>query len=251
MDDTFQIPNQKETVSKSLQNLDNPGFNTPDLIAMTDEDFNRQAYLESLGDYHKPASPQSIRAMIDAAQPQLDQQIESGIYNEGDTRWRRASIGVLENLELWREAKAASGGNFEELRSTENRGIMKKLFSSNQSPLPFKKTVTTRDLLRQEARIGGTLFGPVPEKGARQFFSLDSHSCIWYEEWLDAETQERKALTTRYEIRPNGVLKAQDSQPYHYVGPQEEHNLMKAVQLYYKYVMKEVYGQEVNIPLSA
>jgi hypothetical protein len=120
--------------------------------------------------------------------------------------------------------------------------IFKKLF--NPSVVPFKRTVTTRDLLRKEAQVGGKLFGPVPNGGGRQFFCLDEHSYVWHEEWTDRRG-EKQSMTTRYEIRPNGVLKAQGNQPYHYVEPEEERNLHKAIALYYEHVMREVYGQHV------
>ena len=44
-----------------------------------------------------------------------------------------------------------------------------------------------RELIRREAAIGGTLFGSLPKGGQRQFFCLDEHSWIWYEEWKDSQ----------------------------------------------------------------
>lgn len=115
---------------------------------------------------------------------------------------------------------------------------------------PLKRVSSRRDLIRREAQIGGRLFGPVAPGGARQFFYFDKHSWIWYEEWLDNFGQ-RQSITTRYEIRPTGIVKAQGSQPYHFVEAQEAKNLTVAIKLYYREVMKEVYGQEVNIPITA
>ncbi len=36
-----------------------------------------------------------------------------------------------------------------------------------------------RDLLRHEAKIGGELFGPLPQGGRREFFCLDEYTWIW------------------------------------------------------------------------
>lgn len=119
--------------------------------------------------------------------------------------------------------------------------FFKRLITGKGSPVPFKRAVTTRDLLRREAQIGGQLFGPVPNGRTRQFFCLDEHSWIWHETWLD-ESGRQQSLTTRYELRPNGILKAQGSQPYHFVEPEEEKNLIKAIHIYYDQVVKDLYG---------
>jgi hypothetical protein len=110
---------------------------------------------------------------------------------------------------------------------------------------PARNTSSTRDLIRQEAAIGGTLFGPVAEGHKRQFFCLDKHAWVWHEEWQDQQTGQRQQITTRYEIRETGILKAQGNHPYHFVDTQEEKNLLQAIKLYYKYVMRDVYGQNV------
>lgn len=97
-----------------------------------------------------------------------------------------------------------------------------------------------RELIRREAKLGGELFGPVPEGVRREFFCLDEYTWVWHEEWNDAQGQ-RRALTTRYDVRPNGILKAQDGQPYRYVTPDEGKHLYKAVRLYDKVMRAEIY----------
>jgi len=87
-----------------------------------------------------------------------------------------------------------------------------------------------RSLIREEAKIGGQLFGAVPKGHHRQFFCLDDHTWIWYEEWQSKG--RRQSVTTRYEVRPNGVLKAQGSQPYQRLSRDEARNLYRAVDLY-------------------
>lgn len=92
-----------------------------------------------------------------------------------------------------------------------------------------------QELLHKEAEIGGTLFGPVPKGHHRQFFCLDDHTWVWYEEWIDQNGQ-RKVLTTRYEIRPDGILKVQDGQAYQELSRDETRNLYQAALAYHRKV---------------
>jgi hypothetical protein len=98
-----------------------------------------------------------------------------------------------------------------------------------------------RELIRKEAKLGGDLFGPIPEGVRREFFCLDEHTWVWHEEWTDANGKMH-AITTRYDVRPNGVLKAQDGQPYRYVTMEEGKRLYKAVKLYNKLVQSQLYS---------
>lgn len=97
-----------------------------------------------------------------------------------------------------------------------------------------------RRLLRHEAKIGGELFGPVRPGGRREFFCLDEHTWVWHEEWIDANGQHQYA-TTRYDMRPNGVVKSQNGtmKP---VSLQEAKNLLNAVRLYEQRVNTELYA---------
>jgi hypothetical protein len=106
--------------------------------------------------------------------------------------------------------------------------------------IPKKHTATLRELIRREAKVGGTLFGPTPAGRTRQFFCLDKHSWVWHEAWQD--NGRYRHMTTRYEVRPTGILKAQDNQPYHYVNLEEARNLVAAIKLYNLRVPREVYG---------
>ena len=98
-----------------------------------------------------------------------------------------------------------------------------------------------RNLMRHEARIGGTLFGPVPKGHRREFFCLDEHTWIWHEEWVD-DKGERQIRTTRYDVRPQGVLKAQDGQTYRYISKQEAQHFRAAVKMYVDRVHQEIYN---------
>ncbi len=101
-----------------------------------------------------------------------------------------------------------------------------------------------RDLIHKEAKIGGQLFGPVPAGHRREFFCLDEYTWIWHEEWID-EQKQRRIVTTRYDVRANTVLKAQDNQPYQPVPFAEAVNLYQAVELYEKRV-DEFYNSQTQ-----
>jgi len=101
-----------------------------------------------------------------------------------------------------------------------------------------------RALIRREAKIGGELFGPVPAGNRREFFCLDERTWVWHEEWTDARGQ-RQIRTTRYDVRPNGILKAQDGQNYQQVSPEEARRLRDAVHTYNERIRKELYAQYV------
>lgn len=87
--------------------------------------------------------------------------------------------------------------------------------------------------LRHEAKMGGQLFGPVPAGHRREFFCLDRHTWVWHEEWQD-KTGHTRAVTTRYDIRPQGILKSQGNNSYQQVSGLELRNLHQAAELYYQ-----------------
>lgn len=94
-------------------------------------------------------------------------------------------------------------------------------------------------LLHWSAKIGGELFGPVPKGTRREFFCLDERTWVWHEEWTD-KTGQRHIVTTRYDVRPNGVFKSQGSNSYQALSAEEARNLNNAIDLYYQRVMPEL-----------
>lgn len=96
-------------------------------------------------------------------------------------------------------------------------------------------------LLRHEAKVGGRVFGDVPKGHKRDFFCLDEHTWVWHEEWVDAEGQQH-VVSTRYDVRPNGILKSQNGGHYQQITPQEAHRLFSAADLYVDRVKREVYN---------
>lgn len=97
-----------------------------------------------------------------------------------------------------------------------------------------------RNLIRMEAKIGGKLFGPIPKGHIREFFCLDEYTWVWHEEWRGANGQ-RQTLITRYDVRPDGVLKSQNGQ-YSKLSEKEALHLQKAVNLYITKTKTELYG---------
>ena len=98
-----------------------------------------------------------------------------------------------------------------------------------------------RNLVRHEAKIGGTLFGPVTPGARREFFCLDRYTWVWHEEWLDKAGQ-RQARTTRYSIRPDVILKTHDGKGYYAVSPSEAYRLYQAAKVYRQKIKQELYS---------
>jgi hypothetical protein len=71
-------------------------------------------------------------------------------------------------------------------------------------------------LIRKEAEYGGKLFGPVPKN----------------QSWTD-KSGERHIVTTRYDVRPNGVYKVQNNSSYQSLSNNEIKNLYQAAEAYY------------------
>lgn len=110
--------------------------------------------------------------------------------------------------------------------------MLKKLLSILAPNNPEERdSLIYRNFLRDAAQMGGSLFGEVPKGNRREFFCLDEHTWIWHEEWNDANGNPR-VLTTRYDIRPQGIYKAQDGQPYQPLTAEEAARLYAAMLQY-------------------
>lgn len=120
--------------------------------------------------------------------------------------------------------------------------LLPKIFPRDASERAAK---FEQSLIRMEAKIGSELFGPVDKDRSRQFFCLDQHTWIWHEEWRDANGRHQ-TMTTRYNVRPSGVLKSQNNQPFQPLSESEAHNLYRTTELYGQRV-----GAEYNRMLQA
>ncbi len=103
-----------------------------------------------------------------------------------------------------------------------------------------RDTAFYNNLIRHEAKIGGEVFGPVPSGVRREFFCLDENTWIWHEEWT--ENGQKIVRTTRYDVRPDGILKAVDGKNYQHVTHAEAGRLLSAAKLYQKKIHEELYA---------
>jgi hypothetical protein len=103
-----------------------------------------------------------------------------------------------------------------------------------------RKATLYRKLLRHEAKIGGQVFGPAPKGGRREFFCLDERTWVWHEEWVDQYGQHQY-MTTRYDVRPSGIVKSQNGQ-YKSVDTREARHLLQAARQYQQRVNSELYS---------
>ena len=97
-----------------------------------------------------------------------------------------------------------------------------------------------RNLIRHEAKIGGNVFGPIPEGHRREFFCLDEHTWVWHEEWKDIAGQHH-VRTTRYDVRPDGLLKSQNGH-YQRASAQETSKFKQATRQYVDRVNRAMYN---------
>lgn len=110
-----------------------------------------------------------------------------------------------------------------------------------------KRAQFKKALIHFEAKIGGQLFGQVADGRRREFFCLDEYTWVWHEEWTDQNGQ-RQVVTTRYDVRPTGILKSQGHMQYQALTPEEKKNFCQAVRQYRQRVEAEyrrMLGQQV------
>lgn len=103
-----------------------------------------------------------------------------------------------------------------------------------------RKANLYRKLLRHEAKLGGEVFGPIQPNTRREFFCLDEYTWVWHEEWVDHNGQHQY-MTTRYDVRPSGLVKSQNGH-YKNVSDAEARNLLNAAKLYRQRISNELYS---------
>ncbi len=100
------------------------------------------------------------------------------------------------------------------------------------------------EYLAEEAAIGGTLFGTLPEGVARLFYCKDPSTWVWQEAWTD-NAGRPQTLTTSYHLSENAIFKNQANLPAQLLNEAEIQNFAKAVEWYHRLVMRNVYHQLV------
>ncbi|MHB1865409.1 MAG: hypothetical protein ACYCPS_04615 [Candidatus Saccharimonadales bacterium] len=88
-----------------------------------------------------------------------------------------------------------------------------------------------RQLIHFESQFGRNIFGPIPKNHHREFFCLDERTWIWHEDSIDEEGN-RKIVSTRYVLRPDGAIKSRNGQSYQKVEDQEARHLYLAIKKY-------------------
>lgn len=114
--------------------------------------------------------------------------------------------------------------------------MLNGLVSQKQSQ---RRAELYRNLIRHEAKIGGQVFGPIPHGIRREFFCLDEATWIWHEEKTDRGGFVH-VTTTRYDVRPDGIIKSQNGN-YEKVGKREADHLYEAAKLYHQRISAELY----------
>lgn len=118
--------------------------------------------------------------------------------------------------------------------------LIKTLIAGNTEQ---RRAELYRNLIRREAKIGGEVFGPVAPGHNREFFCLDEHTWVWHEEWKDEKGQPQLRVT-RYDVRPDGILKSQNGQ-YAKLSAAEADRLIRAAELYSQRIRTELYAHAI------
>lgn len=107
-----------------------------------------------------------------------------------------------------------------------------------QQAIDERRAEIYKSLIHWEGQVGGQLFGDLPQGGRREFFCLDETTWVWHEEWTD--NSGRHTMTTRYDIRPNAIVKSQGNNTYEALTDEELRNFLTAVLMYQQKVVPEL-----------
>ena len=99
------------------------------------------------------------------------------------------------------------------------------------------------EILRYSARLGGTLFGPIPENHNRQFFCLDSHTWVWHDDWVD-EKGKRHIQNFQYKVSANSIIKIVNNNSAQQLNETELDNFYQAVKAYADFIPRAL----INLP---
>ena len=107
--------------------------------------------------------------------------------------------------------------------------ILKKQAAPNHDA---RRQAVERNLINAESAVGRTIFGEVQPGHSREFFCLKKNVWIWHED----------GITTRYEVRKDGVYKRTEHEAYfHKIEGEELKNFIDATKAYVRLIKQSVY----------
>lgn len=120
---------------------------------------------------------------------------------------------------------------------------IRSLFSKATELVVPQRAATLADLIDDESKIGGTLFGPISRGVERRFFLDEGDSWFFRETATDPTTgRTLYSFTIRYEILPQGVLKSVDGKGHVFITGIELEHLEQAIRLYHQKTEQELYA---------
>ncbi len=111
--------------------------------------------------------------------------------------------------------------------------LRKHLLTKREAPNHnARRQAAERNLINAESAVGRTIFGQVRPGHSREFFCLKKNVWIWHED----------GITTRYEVRKDGVYKRTEHEPYfHKIDGDELTNFANATKAYLSLIKQSVY----------
>ncbi len=124
--------------------------------------------------------------------------------------------------------------------------IFTNFFRANPAVEVNTSEAQQQQLTRQEITAAQGIFGPIKEGTVRDFFCVDQHTWVWYEEWTEANGQ-RKRMTTRFDVRGGTVVKSQNGGEYSQLVGRELQNFNASAVAYVGKVKKSMYEQLLKL----
>lgn len=124
--------------------------------------------------------------------------------------------------------------------------MLTQFFKSNQKSDQDYKEEAKNALIRKEAEVTRGIFGELTGGLKRDFYCVDAHTWVWYEEWTDKDGRLQH-MTTRYSIQNGSIKKSQNGGPYGAVSIREARSLETAVHAYVKKVEEQLYSQPIAL----
>ncbi len=125
------------------------------------------------------------------------------------------------------------------------RRVVNNIANHTSGRIEKAKYADRDDRVAREAAIGATLFGPVPEGDTREFYYLGNRVWVWNETTQDVLSSTETTRRTRYEIKPDIIVKIQDGQPPTYASLEESRNLATATKQYPDLIRKHIYSSNI------